>query len=151
MAAFAEYLEARCWVENEDVVGAAPTGDAPTTSDWSTILLPSKVRLILEILRYVYSWHVSNQYDYPTYNVSSKSAKMICPGKWEASPVFENNAGKLKSPDHFLLDRGRLSHVCHLFGTVRCHYNAVNFLQNPHKRHPIARPFGRDMACILVI
>ena len=38
-------------VENEDVVGAAPTGDAPTTSEWSTILLPTKVRLILEVLR----------------------------------------------------------------------------------------------------
>ena len=24
-------------VENEDVIGAAPTGDAPTTSEWSTI------------------------------------------------------------------------------------------------------------------
>ena len=33
-------------VENEDVVGAAPTGDAPTTSELSTILLPTKVRLI---------------------------------------------------------------------------------------------------------
>ena len=32
-------LKARCYVENEDVVGAAPTGDAPTTSEWSTILL----------------------------------------------------------------------------------------------------------------
>ena len=38
-------------VENEDVVGAAPTGDAPTTSEWSTILLPIMVRLILEIWR----------------------------------------------------------------------------------------------------
>ena len=37
--------------ENEDVVGAAPIGDAPTTSEWSTILLPTKVRLILETLR----------------------------------------------------------------------------------------------------
>ena len=52
-AVFAEYLEARCWVENEDVVGTAPTGDAPTTSEWSTILLPTKVRLILNVLRYV--------------------------------------------------------------------------------------------------
>ena len=51
-AVFAESLEARCQVENEDVVGAAPTGDAPTTSELSTILLPTKVRLILEILRY---------------------------------------------------------------------------------------------------
>ena len=29
------------------VVGAAPTGDAPTTSELSTIFLPTKVRLIL--------------------------------------------------------------------------------------------------------
>ena len=34
---FAQYIEARCQVENEDVVGAAPTGDTPTTSEWSTI------------------------------------------------------------------------------------------------------------------
>ena len=44
-------IEARYQVENEDVVGAAPTGDAPTTSESSTILLPTKVRLILEVLR----------------------------------------------------------------------------------------------------
>ena len=48
---FGQSTEARCQVENEDVVGAAPTGDAPTTSELSTILLPTKVRLILEVLR----------------------------------------------------------------------------------------------------
>ena len=48
----AESLEARCQVENENVVGAAPTGDAPTTSEWSTILLPTKVRLILEVCQF---------------------------------------------------------------------------------------------------
>ena len=32
------YLELQ---SNEDVVGAAPTGDAPTTSELSTILLPT--------------------------------------------------------------------------------------------------------------
>ena len=36
---FAQYIEAKCSVENEDVVGAAPTGDAPTTSEWSTIYI----------------------------------------------------------------------------------------------------------------
>ena len=41
--------------KNEDVVGAAPTGDAPTTSDWSTIVLPTKVRLILDVFRYLTS------------------------------------------------------------------------------------------------
>ena len=31
-------IEASYYVANEDVVGVAPTGDAPITSEWSTIL-----------------------------------------------------------------------------------------------------------------
>ena len=49
---FAQSIEAWCEVENKDVVGAALIGDAPTTSEWSTILLPAKVWLILEVLWY---------------------------------------------------------------------------------------------------
>ena len=49
---FAQYIEAKCWVDNEDVVGAVPAGDGPTTSEYSTMLLLTKVRLILEI-----SWY----------------------------------------------------------------------------------------------
>ena len=49
----AVFAKTRCKVENEDVVGAAPTGDAPTTSEWSTIFFPTKVCLILEVLRYI--------------------------------------------------------------------------------------------------
>ena len=30
---FVQSVEARLYIENEDVVGAAPTGDAPTTSE----------------------------------------------------------------------------------------------------------------------
>ena len=33
--------------------------------------------------------------------------------------------------------------------TVRCRSNAVNFLQILHKTHPIARPLGRAMGCVL--
>ena len=33
--------------------------------------------------------------------------------------------------------------------TVRCYYNAVNFLTNIHKRHPIAHRLGRGMGCLL--
>ena len=33
--------------------------------------------------------------------------------------------------------------------TVQCRYNAVNFLENPYNRHPIARPSGRAMGCLL--
>ena len=32
---------------------------------------------------------------------------------------------------------------------VLCHYNMVNFHPNPHKRHPITCPWGRDMGCLL--
>ena len=32
---------------------------------------------------------------------------------------------------------------------MRFRYSAVNFLQNPNKRLPIARPWGRGMGCIL--
>ena len=49
---FALSIEARCQIENDDVVRAAPTGDAPTTSELSTILLPTRVRLILEVWLY---------------------------------------------------------------------------------------------------
>ena len=33
--------------------------------------------------------------------------------------------------------------------TRRCRYNGVNFLENFHKRHSIARPLGRLMGCLL--
>ena len=33
-------------------------------------------------------------------------------------------------------------------GPVLYHYNVVNFLQNLHKRQPIARPLGRVMGCL---
>ena len=49
---FAQSIGARYQVENEDVVGAAPTGDAPTTFELSTILLPTKVHLILDVWQY---------------------------------------------------------------------------------------------------
>ena len=52
---FAQSIEARCWVHNEDVVGAAPIADAPTTSEWSIILFSTtKVRLILETWQYLF-------------------------------------------------------------------------------------------------
>ena len=33
--------------------------------------------------------------------------------------------------------------------TVQWHYNMVNFIPNPHKRHPIARLWGWAMGCLL--
>ena len=37
----------------EDAVGAAPTGGAPTTFEWSANLLSTKLRLILDVRRYI--------------------------------------------------------------------------------------------------
>ena len=58
------YIEARCEVETEGVVGAAPRGDAPTTSEWSTSSLLNTVELILEVRRSIHhattynkTWH----------------------------------------------------------------------------------------------
>ena len=42
---FAQLIEARRWVENEDI------GDAPTKSESSASLLRTKVQLILEVWR----------------------------------------------------------------------------------------------------
>ena len=49
LAVFFASIEVRCWVQNEDIVGAAWTGTAPATSEWSTSLLPTKVLLILDV------------------------------------------------------------------------------------------------------
>ena len=77
---FVQSAEARYQVENEDVVGAAPTGDAPTTSEWSTILLPTKVHLILEVWQYMlslchYGWiHISTLTHKPTHAIAIREA-----------------------------------------------------------------------------
>ena len=43
------------------------------------------------------------------------------------------------------------SYCGHHQHTVQCRYNAVNFLENINKRHPMARPLGRGMGCLLWI
>ena len=45
---FAQSTEARRYVENGDVVGAAPTGDASTKFEWSTNKMPIKVSVTLK-------------------------------------------------------------------------------------------------------
>ena len=62
---------------------------------------------------------------------------------------------QVKLPYKFEIDRclGSSKHTFDYFKThnktVWCCYNVVVFLQNPHKRHAIASPFGRDMVCLL--
>ena len=50
-AASKTFVVTLCRAENEDLVGAVPTGDAPTTSEWSAIISHTKLRLISEVWR----------------------------------------------------------------------------------------------------
>ena len=43
---FAQSIEGKCHVENEDVVREAQKGDAPIIFEWSTVVLHNTVRLI---------------------------------------------------------------------------------------------------------
>ena len=56
-------MEAMCYVANDDLVGAAPTGEAPTTYESSANLLPNKPPLILEVRLYIL--YVGYRYRYP--------------------------------------------------------------------------------------
>ena len=78
-------------MENEDVVGAAPTGDAPTMSEWSTIWLPTKVRLILETWRYmlkaawnkIMTWSMTALIFINCYNDTYIDHFVYAPSQWE--------------------------------------------------------------------
>ena len=57
-------IEARRSVK-KDVFGAAPTGDAPATSEWSTILLPTRLWLIVEVSRYIQKYTQRSRFNSP--------------------------------------------------------------------------------------
>ena len=71
---FAQSIEARSSVENEDVVGAVPTGDAPTTSGWSTILLSTIRGLpVLNAYRYLRNSDISYKIENASFGIFGKS------------------------------------------------------------------------------
>ena len=83
------------------------------------------------------------------------NTKMCATGSWIVQP----NRGApdkhsimgcfitYRRPDEFISLNSVLFRV--LWNAVLCRYNAVAFLQNNHKRHPIACPLGRCMWCLL--
>ena len=62
----------------------------------------------------------------------SNSSTQVCDGNSEIGQVCEKRF-----------------YVITLPWTVQCRYNAVNFLPNPHNRHPIAHPWERGMGWLL--
>ena len=51
-----------------------------------------------------------------------------------------------KNENISLLERQTWFFFC--FTTVQCHFNAIKFIQNIHRRQPIAHPLGRSMGCL---
>ena len=51
--------------------------------------------------------------------------------------------------DHNILKIATWVCLNQIWKTMQCCYNVVNFLQTPHKIHPIAYLLGRDMRCLL--
>ena len=90
----------RCQFGNEDVVGAALTGAAPTTSAWSTILLPTKVPLILEVLQWLYPTTIICC-DYSSINQLWKSTVYF--EHCRPVPKELTHSGQNKMPDILLL------------------------------------------------
>ena len=72
---------------------AAPTGGAPTTSEWSTILLPSKVRLILETWRYTKrTLHDDDTYmesHFSILDLREGNPQIISPSKCQVKWIFD--------------------------------------------------------------
>ena len=92
----AQCIENSRWVENEDVVGAAPTGDAPTTSECSTILLPTKLRLILGVWWFIGKPVIKDKLVLwicvmPDSIDSTVVDSAVCPLKTGASPYYAVN------------------------------------------------------------
>ena len=89
--------------------------------------------------------------------------------KWSASVSEETENCHDDSLSSFVTTSETMQHLCHAFRglfvvcsesglhsygrhyTVWCGYNAVNFLKNINKIHPIARPLERGMGCLLSI
>ena len=69
---------------DDDVVGAEPTVDAPTTSEWLTILLPAKMRLVLLI------WHYMENAAYRSKNIT-----------WMRWPLILHRIGRLVNTSTF--------------------------------------------------
>ena len=59
--------------------------------------------------------------------------------------------GTVNSPHKWPVTRKMFPFDDVVMDTMQCRYNVVSFLQNPYKRHPIARWLGWGMGCLLWI
>ena len=77
-------------------------------------------------------------------NLGSRPALSICLIIASGSVLSRKKSGRRVAA-------GDGKHSTFFNTTVRCHYNTVNYLKNILKRHPIPRPLGRGMGCLLWI
>ena len=127
---FVESFEVGCIVGNEDVVAAAPVGAAPTTSEWSTILLVTNVRLILEVWQY-------NTYRVEAIVMATSTRFQTSPGMFTqhcftlcpmhiSAPTYEKNCSNLASRRNAL--RVEVTKVSLVNFSIRKDFNFVHSL-----------------------
>ena len=66
----------------------------------------------------------------------------------QAQPEAACIANVMQGEETAIISGGNGLKKSQLLVTVQCLYKAVNFLPNLHKRHPIARPWGRGMGWV---
>ena len=96
----AQSFEARCWLENGVfLVGAAPKGNASTISEWSTKLLPTKLRPMsircFTVLMYVLNrcWFIFLLLK-KTHGLSERSGYQLAINRWHNNNMHGNNLSK---------------------------------------------------------
>ena len=112
---------------NDDVVGIATTGDATSTSEWSTILLPTKVQLTLEVWQYVtyvprktfqlnihihdkvFLWYQKTKVYFMLLWPHLNSVFCCHSSDWESSLLMKKKLGSLKL---FINDLSTMGTVC---------------------------------------
>ena len=139
---FPLYIEAKCCVENEGVVGAAPTGDAPTTSEWSTIELSSQVHLILETLRYTFSIRTTFPRGHLVQSMKKKYPSPKCVSPYGKQPFTAQTANRAHRA---LTHWGWVGHICVDKLTIIGSDNGLA----PSRRQAIIWSFDHIMACRL--
>ena len=126
-----------------------PTGDAPTTSEWSTISLPTEVWLILDVLGYV-SFALTHWY----YGLKTSNVIIVC--RFWHQTCFSNSNLILPPSACWMPVSADIRHnvgwlidmECKACESIKCWTHVVTF--NVHLNHDLDLGFSRSNFSIAI-